>query len=109
MSASKETDKIAVFKGREVRRVLIDGKWWFSVVDVISVLTDSDNPRDYWYKMKVREQGEADVHLSTVEINRSRRQKEGNRLRGYGRNISHYSIHPIFKSGAIQAVAGAGW
>ncbi len=66
MSASKETDKIAVFKGREVRRVLIDGKWWFSVVDVISVLTDSDNPRDYWYKMKVREQGEADVQLSTI-------------------------------------------
>ena len=66
MSAPKETDKIAVFKGREVRRVLIEGKWWFSVVDVVSVLTDSDNPRDYWYKMKIREKDEADVQLSTI-------------------------------------------
>ena len=66
MSAPKETDKIAVFKGRGVRRVLLEGKWWFSVVDVVSVLTDSDNPRDYWYKMKIREKDEADVQLSTI-------------------------------------------
>lgn len=27
---------------------------FFSVVDVISALTDSNNPRDYWYKLKIR-------------------------------------------------------
>ncbi|MBI5149267.1 MAG: hypothetical protein HZA28_00650 [Candidatus Omnitrophica bacterium] len=66
MSTETYLTKIAVFKGREVRRVLIEGKWWFSVVDVVSVLTDSDNPRDYWYKMKIREKDEADVQLSTI-------------------------------------------
>ena len=66
MSAETHLTKIAVFKGREVRRVLIEGKWWFSVVDVVSVLTDSDNPRDYWYKMKIREKDDADVQLSTI-------------------------------------------
>lgn len=59
-------DKIAVFKGKEVRRVFIEGKWWFSVVDVVAVLTDSNNPRDYWYKMKVREKEESEIELSTI-------------------------------------------
>lgn len=57
---------IAVFKGRQVRRVLHEGEWWFSVVDVVAVLTDSVNPRDYWFRMKVREKDEAGVELSTV-------------------------------------------
>lgn len=62
----KEMDRIAVFKGKEVRRIFADGKWWFSVVDVVAVLTDSDNPRDYWYKMKIREKEEANIQLSTI-------------------------------------------
>jgi DNA-damage-inducible protein D len=35
-------------------------------VDVIGALTDSINPRDYWYKMKIREFDEAGVELSTI-------------------------------------------
>ena len=57
--------KTAVFKGQSVRRVLVKDERWFSVVDVVAVLTESDNARDYWYKMKVRENVEADVQLST--------------------------------------------
>jgi DNA-damage-inducible protein D len=30
------------------------GTWYFSVIDVIEILTNSSNPRDYWFKMKVR-------------------------------------------------------
>jgi len=41
-------------------------EWWFSVIDVVSVLTDSVNPRDYWYKMKIREKDNSDVELSTI-------------------------------------------
>lgn len=29
-------------------------EWWFSVVGVVGVLTDSENFNDYWYKMKIR-------------------------------------------------------
>ena len=57
---------IAIFKGRRIRRMLHNNEWWFSVVDVIGVLTDSENPRDYWYKMKIREENEAEVQLSTI-------------------------------------------
>lgn len=56
---------IVVFNDRKIRRVFIDDAWWFSVVDVIQALTDSTNPRDYWYKMKLRVKNEDNAELST--------------------------------------------
>jgi len=44
--------KIAVFKEKEIRKIIHNNEWWFSVIDVVAVLTDSANPRDYWIKMK---------------------------------------------------------
>ena len=41
---------------RTIRRVFVDDAWWFSVIDVIQTLTDSTNPRDYWYKIKIARQ-----------------------------------------------------
>jgi hypothetical protein len=40
-------------------------KWYFSVVDVIEALTDSDKPRDYWYRLKEREKESSGIELST--------------------------------------------
>ena len=57
---------LAVFKGSKIRKTIHNNEWWFSVVDVIAVLTDSVNPRDYWFKMKIREKNEAGVELSTI-------------------------------------------
>lgn len=45
---------IAVFKGRQVRRTLHKDEWWFSVVDVVGVLTDSLDAGAYWRKLKQR-------------------------------------------------------
>ena len=44
--------KLALFEEKQIRKVWKDEKWYFSVVDVIFALTDSVNPRDYWYKLK---------------------------------------------------------
>src|SRR3990167_6765997 len=57
--------KIAIFKGNKIRKTLHENEWWFSVIDVISVLTESTNPRDYWYKMKIRVRAEEGSELST--------------------------------------------
>lgn len=57
---------IAVFQGKKIRKTLYNKEWWFSVVDVVSVLTDSVNPRDYWYKMKLRVKDEDGLELSTL-------------------------------------------
>ncbi|HJH02976.1 MAG TPA: Bro-N domain-containing protein [Victivallis vadensis] len=56
----------ASFQSREIRRILVDGEWFFSVVDVVGALTDSANPRDYWFKMKQRVQLEDGLELSTI-------------------------------------------
>jgi hypothetical protein len=41
-------------------------QWYFSIIDVIKVLTDSSNPRDYWFKMKMRVKMEDGLELSTI-------------------------------------------
>jgi len=46
--------KIAVFRGKQVRRTIHKNEWVFSVIDVISVLTESKDPRTYWKVLKHR-------------------------------------------------------
>lgn len=58
--------KLAVFKGKGIRRILFENEWYFSVVDIIAALTDSENPRDYWYRMKQREMESSGIELSTL-------------------------------------------
>jgi BRO family protein len=41
-----------------IRREWIEGRWYFSVIDVVGVLTDAPKPRQYWHDMKRRVQGE---------------------------------------------------
>ena len=60
-----ETTKIALFKGKQIRKTLHNNEWWFSVVDTVEALTDSLDPNDYWYKMKMRVKNEDGVELST--------------------------------------------
>ena len=58
--------KIAIFKGKRIRKTILKSEWWFSVVDVIKVLTDSVDPRDYWFKMKMRVKEEDGFEPSTI-------------------------------------------
>ena len=64
-------DELVVFQDR-IRKVWHEGEWWFSVVDVVSVLTDSPNPRNYWAKMKQRlvdVEGASEVLTNCHQIN----------------------------------------
>ncbi len=58
--------KIALFKKKEIRKVIYNNEWWFSVVDVVSALTDSVDSRDYWFRMKIRVKSEDGIELSTI-------------------------------------------
>jgi len=46
--------KIAIFKGKKVRKTIYNNEWWFSVVDVCGALTDSIDSGAYWRKLKQR-------------------------------------------------------
>jgi len=48
--------KIAIFKGKQVRKVIYNNEWWFVVNDVVGVLTDSPNVGDYVKKMRSRDE-----------------------------------------------------
>jgi hypothetical protein len=58
--------KIVLFKNKQVRKMLYNNEWWFSVVDVIEALTDSDRPSAYWTAMKARVKNEDGFQLSTI-------------------------------------------
>ncbi|MGI5825813.1 MAG: Bro-N domain-containing protein [Patescibacteria group bacterium] len=47
--------QVVLFEKRKVRRVLIEEQWWFVIIDVIEILTDSVNPKDYLNKMRRRD------------------------------------------------------
>ena len=48
-------NKISLFQGKEIRKTIYQKEWWFSVVDVCEVLSESPAPRQYWEKVKIRE------------------------------------------------------
>jgi DNA-damage-inducible protein D len=48
-------DKLIVFEDKKIRRIWHNDEWYFSVIDVVQVLTDSSKSRQYWGKVKDRE------------------------------------------------------
>ena len=58
---TKKSKKIAIFEGKQIRRVWDEEKelWYFSVMDIIQVLAQTDRPRKYWndLKSKLKKEG----------------------------------------------------
>ena len=61
------SDDVKMFEGSQIRSVWDNEReeWYFSVVDVVGSLTESNNPRDYWYRVKKRMSEEERSELST--------------------------------------------
>ncbi|MEA3355519.1 MAG: Bro-N domain-containing protein [Patescibacteria group bacterium] len=49
------TTKIAIFKGKKVRKTIHQNEWWFAIEDVVLALTDSRDPKQYIQRMKQRD------------------------------------------------------
>lgn len=59
-------NKIALFESKEIRKIWHEDQWYFSVVDVCGALTESTDPKDYWYRVKKRATDEEGAELSTI-------------------------------------------
>lgn len=61
-------NEIKLFEGNKIRSSWDNEKeeYYFSIIDVIKVLTDSSNPRDYWYRVKKRMTDQEKSQLSTI-------------------------------------------
>ena len=58
---------IKLFENKQIRSHwdAVKEIWYFSVIDIIEILTDSPNPRNYWFKMKIRVKSDDGFELST--------------------------------------------
>ncbi len=92
-------DLIKLFDGTKIRVVWDDKqeKYYFSVVDVVSVLTDSVNPTDYLKKMRKRDPELAEGWGQIVTppyLSNDGRSSEID-FCGYAIYPSHHTIHPV--------------
>ena len=74
-------NQIKLFEEKKVRAVYDDAeeKWYFSVVDVVAVLTDSPNPRNYWKVLKHRLKNEGNE--TVTNCNQLKLQAEDGKMR----------------------------
>lgn len=59
-------NKLVIFQSKRIRRIWHNEDWFYSIIDVVGILTESVNPRDYWNKMKKRVNDEEKAELSTI-------------------------------------------
>ena len=57
----ENSTNLTPFEGEKIRKLWHDEQWYFSVIDIIQILTDSEKPSQYWHNMKKR-----DVELSPI-------------------------------------------
>jgi hypothetical protein len=64
-------NKLVVFEDKKIRRSFYKGEWYFSIVDVVEVLTDSSNSRRYWSDLKsqlVESEGFSQLYEKIVQL-----------------------------------------
>ena len=64
----EEQNKLAFFEGKEIRKIWHNDQWYFSIVDVIEILTDSPIPRTYWSKLKAKIKKESELNPNWVQL-----------------------------------------
>ncbi len=60
MEDSGQSKALVVFQDKKIRRAWHNDEWWFSVVDIVGILANSEDPRNYWKVLKHRLVEESD-------------------------------------------------
>jgi DNA-damage-inducible protein D len=69
-NSQNTTNHIAIFKGKTIRKIIFQKEWWFSIIDIIEVLTGSSIPKRYWSDLKARliKEGFAEAYEKIVRL-----------------------------------------
>ena len=111
-----QNDKIQLFEDKHIRTAWDEEKeeWYFSIVDVVSVLTDSpdyNTGRKYWNKLKQRLKDEGNELVTNCHQLKMRAADGKNRLTDVADTEQLLRIIqsiPLQESRAVQGVAGDG-
>lgn len=101
-----DNDELQLFEDKKIRTAWDEEKeeWYFSVVDVVAVLTDSVNPTDYLKKLRKRDE-QLGAYLGTncpqVAMRTTTGKLRKNACRHHRTALSDYSVHPLSESGAV--------
>lgn len=60
MEENKLSKELVLFESKKIRRTFYEGEWYYSIVDIIGILTESVDGRKYWNKLKQRLKEEND-------------------------------------------------
>ena len=69
----KPENALVVFEGKNIRRIWHNDEWYFSIIDIVAVLTDSKDPKQYINKMRKRDEelskgGVQFVHTDSLDL-----------------------------------------
>ena len=68
MPEDQDSNDLIIFEQKQVRRMWHKEDWFYSIIDVVAILTDASRPRIYWYQMKERIKTEGfDEALAQIE------------------------------------------
>ncbi|MCI9585828.1 MAG: Bro-N domain-containing protein [Bacilli bacterium] len=77
----KENQELVLFENSQIRRKEYNGEWYYSIVDIIRILTGSDRPEKYWNDLKVKLGKEGAFQLSE-KIGRLKMTAKDGKMRG---------------------------
>lgn len=63
--------QLVLFKGKEIRQVFHDDEWYFSIIDVIAAIAETDRPRQYWSDLKrqlMEKEGFSELYDKIVQL-----------------------------------------
>ncbi len=63
----EEQGKLIPFEGKSIRKIWFNEEWWFSVVDIVEILTNSSQPSRYWSDLKKRSEKESNQSFAFCE------------------------------------------
>lgn len=89
-------NELIVFQGKDIRRTIYNGEWYFSVEDIVKALTDSVNAKDYIKKMRKRDT-ELNLNWGTICTQVEMIAKDGKK-----RKVTSANVEGLFR--IIQSI-----
>lgn len=116
MDEKKQNDQIQLFEDQKIRTAwdAEQEAWYFSVVDVVGVLTDQPDTRHaakYWSVLKTRlkkEGNELPTNCSQLKLKPADGETVSHRRGRHRTAATDHPVHPLPQGGALQSVAGSG-